>query len=188
MTDVRRWEEGVYVAMLRKTSTPLRACHLDEHFHPPGEVFAYFVDHSTVYEIRGDNVDMLIGNEHREELPLEDIREKVADDTPAFVFPLKDGQRFSGPDGAVRRDDDYKWVVTKGDPIDLLGRRHTDVYVSRYGSLPGTAEVHFVPGLGIVRDKYVHHGTIIEWDLRLVAYHLQKPDTGKGESGSQGAD
>jgi hypothetical protein len=184
VTDVRRWEDDVYVAMLQKTSTPLAIRHRTEAVQPSSEVFAYFVDHGTVYEIHGDSVDLLIGNEYRDEMSLEDIRESVTDRTPAFVFPLTDGQRFSGPDGAVRTDDDYKWVVTKGDAITLLGKLHEDVYVLCYRDLSGGSEVHFVPGLGIVRDKYGHHGTITEWDLRLSDYHLEDPAPTKGEPDS----
>lgn len=187
VTGVRHLEDGVAVALLRRTSTPLRTGGQTEPFEPPSEVFAYFLDREKVYEIQGDAVGLLIGDGEREGMPLDEIRKLVADTTPAFVFPLRDGQRFSGPCGELRTDGDYQWMVTKGEPVTLLGRRYEDVYVLRYGSLPGTIEIGFIPGLGVVRDQYAHHGTIIEWDLRLVSYHLEgpapaRPDPGRGSA------
>jgi len=56
----------------------------------------------------------------------------------------------------------YRGLYTVG------GKRHAPVYRLSYRSLPDDTQVDFVPGLGIVRDRYLHHGSALAWDLSLV--------------------
>jgi hypothetical protein len=152
---------------------------------PPSGAFAYFVDHGAVHEIHGDAVDRLIGNQHGGGMSLQALRRHVAAGQPSFVFPLKEGLRFGAPDSERSPGDYYKWVVSKDEPRALGGRLYTDVWKLSYLSLADRCEVHFVPGVGIIGEKYSHHGTVIEWDLTLVDYHLEDRMAREGEPGSR---
>jgi len=37
--------------------------------------------------------------------------------------------------------------------------------------VPGYEIIEFVPGVGITRYTFFHHGTVSETDLRLIEYH-----------------
>lgn len=91
--------------------------------------------------------------------------------------PLLAGKKFCDAASMVRDDGMYCWVVgqeNKISPIGILGIGTTEMLTEfpiRYQTLPDYTEVHFIPGIGISRYVYLHHGTASEVDVRLVEYH-----------------
>jgi len=96
---------------------------------------------------------------------------------PFLDLPLTPGKVFGETDWITRQDRRYCWVVEGEHQIQL---KHTKgISPSRkmrqhrltYQTLPDHTVIDFVPGVGITRYTYVHHGTIMETDLRLVEYY-----------------
>ncbi len=94
-------------------------------------------------------------------------------------FPLHTGQSFGGA-AASRSDAFYAWLVEAADSLPSLIRRLrpgvTDsLYTLVYRTNPDHTTLGFVPGLGIVRYSYAHHGTTASADAWLVGYHEGRP-------------
>lgn len=92
-------------------------------------------------------------------------------------LPLRKDIRFAEDPDAKRDDILYCWYVEKESRLTLDGVRgfsHKSPVVRfslSYRSLPDHTFVDFVPGIGIMRYVYGHHGTASETDLQLVEYH-----------------
>ena len=89
--------------------------------------------------------------------------EDLSYDDLAFEFPLTVGLRFGDAAAMTRADGFYCWVVV--DAKDYGDGRL--VYHLLYNTNPDATDVWFVPGLGITRLKYSHHGTRHDVDLTL---------------------
>ena len=110
----------------------------------------------------GHNVDVLY---RRIELPL--------------AWPLEEGQKICDDDALGESGISNCWLVEevqtvslgriRGIPPGATARQYR--LVLRTG--PDMQEVFLVPGIGIVRYRYRHHGTLFESDLSLVEF--QKP-------------
>jgi hypothetical protein len=92
-------------------------------------------------------------------------------------LPLSNGKLFGETEQMTRTDRSYCWFVDGVEDTDLkdvagvpTGVRFKQ-YRLLYQSRPAHEVVHFVPGVGITRFEYVHHGTVSETDVRLVEYH-----------------
>jgi hypothetical protein len=92
-------------------------------------------------------------------------------------LPLARSKRWGGD--PERTDNDYCWFVEderecpiqiKGFPATATCKSYTLVYRTR----PDHEIVEFVPGLGIVRFVYEHHGTVASADMRLVEFRAPK--------------
>ncbi len=119
----------------------------------------YFLDGRALYDIT---------YWHTPRLSLRRLRRELKDVSPVFIFPLFAGQRFEEPGAELREDGFYQWVVDRTRPVSVEGRTYRRVYRLRDRTSSDTTEIYFIPQVGIARDKYTHHGTIDEWDLRLV--------------------
>jgi hypothetical protein len=89
-------------------------------------------------------------------------------------FPLHSSDLF-GRDAADREDTLYAWYVESAQSIpDGLARMQAglsdSLYTLAYRSLPDHQLVDFVPGLGITRYVYGHHGTVAQADAVLVDF------------------
>jgi hypothetical protein len=88
---------------------------------------------------------------------------------------LAAGRLYGGePDRGDRPDADYAWHVEV--PISIADsapwRRLALVPMGwriAYRTLPDHEVLDFVPGVGITRYVYSHHGTVADTDVRLVA-------------------
>ena len=81
-----------------------------------------------------------------------------------FDASLKPGALYRPSDVAPRDDTLYGWSVA--------GAAATrSAYVLSYRTLPDEETLTIVPGVGITSFAYVHHGTIAEADVHLVAFH-----------------
>lgn len=87
-------------------------------------------------------------------------------------LPLARGRKFCEPEGMARRDSGYCWVVDSSKSINLdkvIGapRGPQTSYRVRYITNPDDIDFDFVPGLGLIRYEYHHHGTVADTELRL---------------------
>ena len=79
-----------------------------------------------------------------------------------FDAPLKPGA-LSRPRDVLPRDDTmYGWLIESAP---------RSAYVLSYHTLPDEQTLTLVPGVGITSYAYLHHGTIAEADVHLVAFH-----------------
>ncbi len=98
-------------------------------------------------------------------------------DEPFFDLPLVPGKTFGLPERVTRRDTRYCWAVESEDPVQLKQikeispSRTMTQYRLTYRTNPDHVIVDFVPGIGITRYIYEHHGTPMEIDLKLIEFH-----------------
>ena len=174
ITGIDELADGARLAWATRTTTPLDPCP-----YPPlvlradaPQDFAYLIDGNRVWDLGVGPMERIRGKDGRLTATLQQLRELATDRPPFLVLPLRDGLRYTDSRSPLREDGYYQWVVGKAPPEVLLGKPRNEVYLLRYQSLGGTSELWFAPGLGVVRDRYIHHGSVDEWDLRLVDCHL----------------
>jgi hypothetical protein len=90
-----------------------------------------------------------------------------------FQWPLVIGRKL-GQD-PVREDTWYCWCVEQviKRPLSVKGfdgNRSQKTYRLAYRTCPDDQFLDVVPGLGIVRFVYNHHGTVASTDVRLVSF------------------
>jgi hypothetical protein len=94
-------------------------------------------------------------------------------------FPLVKGKKYDADD-PDRPDNMYAWYVEAVDEVRLKikghksGKPRTRFHLI-YRTLPNHIIMEFVPGVGITRYLYEHHGTVAFEDLYLVEYGRGKP-------------
>jgi len=79
-----------------------------------------------------------------------------------FDAPLTPGRLLRPNDVAPRVDTRYGWSIAK---------TARSAYALTYLTLPDEEKLTLVPGVGITSFAYVHHGTIAEANVHLIAYH-----------------
>jgi hypothetical protein len=104
------------------------------------------------------------------------LKNFLEDDDLWFEMPLAVGKKFCGEDGAKRDDGMYCLVVEAPDQgsfdgIKGLPAKLPAAYSLVYRTNPDDTETELVPGVGIVRYEYHHHGTVADTELRLVDFH-----------------
>jgi len=178
ITGIEELAEGSRLAWATRTTTPLDPCP-----YPPlvfradaPQDFAYLIDGNRVWDLGVGPMERIRDHDGRLTATLQQLRELATDLSPFLVLPLRDGLRYTNSRSPLREDGYYQWVVSKAPAEVLLGKPRNEIYLLRYKSLPSTTELWFVPGLGVVRDKSSHHGSVDEWDLRLVDRHLAAAD------------
>jgi hypothetical protein len=93
-----------------------------------------------------------------------------------LCWPMAPGDRFGDPTSLQRTDGMYAWLVEDRSPADLKAIRavRSDMSAFRYRltlrTNPDHTFIEFVPGIGIVRYTYGHHGTPAYTDLKLVEF------------------
>lgn len=99
-----------------------------------------------------------------------DSLDGLFDESELFLdLPLSINKTFGGLDSGCR------WQVIEIDSLDpWLIRELPLPRFTRYSlalvTLPDHTILDFVPGIGIARYRYVHHGTVCEVDVKLVDY------------------
>jgi hypothetical protein len=90
--------------------------------------------------------------------------------SPDLCFPLAFGNQWGTADVPWR-------IERRGDPTALfLPPKYADAFDIRsnhFGS-GGLMDVWFQKGIGIISERYLHHGTYGEWTKRLRAF-IQAP-------------
>jgi hypothetical protein len=83
-------------------------------------------------------------------------------------FPIRVGDCLDNDDPQrLRTDNRYCWFV-KSRVHDLHGL----AWVLRFDSNPDTTTLRVVPGVGIIRFSYDHHGTVASADAHLISFHV----------------
>ena len=95
-------------------------------------------------------------------------------------FPLTKGKKYDVVD-ENRSDTWYAWYVEKIDKVNLkvkgyANQRPVKRFRLVYRTNPDHTIMEFVPGLGITRFLYQHHGTVAFEDLRLIEHGRKKLD------------
>jgi hypothetical protein len=98
---------------------------------------------------------------------------RAHDDDELFTLPLARDKRWGGD--TKREDGYYCWRVEeeKQDTLHIEGvasNQTATVFTLAYRSLPDHQLAEVVPGLGITRYVYVHHGTVATVDVHLVSF------------------
>jgi hypothetical protein len=88
-------------------------------------------------------------------------------------LPLVEGKVFGEVEQITRQDGLYCWVVdgeSKKDLSEIEGITDSEPipeYILSYQTLADHTVINFVPGIGITRYQYHHHGSVAEVDLSL---------------------
>ena len=118
---------------------------------------------------------------HRGKELWQGVHERLPYQHPEYFFPLSDGLRWSTPEteaadlealrafesgaGPAPNPGSFYWVAGcspfDGDPPEGI------VPICWYDNT-GTEERWIEPGVGLVREMYYHHGTLIEWERDLI--------------------
>jgi hypothetical protein len=108
----------------------------------------------------------------------DDFLLELVDESQLFLdAPLIPGELFGETGQTTRPDTSYCWVVTGVQPAQLdnipgvTGSIARSQYTLIFQSRPDQQTVEFVPGVGITRFAYSHHGTVAEADVKLIEYH-----------------
>jgi hypothetical protein len=96
-------------------------------------------------------------------------------------LPLAQGKKFCGPENMARSDGHYCWIVESSESISLdeltggVVRGPGTSYRLRYVTNPDDIAFDFVPGVGLTRYEYHHHGTVADTELRLSGFRRALP-------------
>ena len=105
------------------------------------------------------------------------LRDFLEDDDLWFQLPLAQGKKFCDEESAKRKDSMYCWVVDAPTQVSLNNikgstAKSATVFRLSYRTLPDDEETELMPGVGIIRYGYHHHGTIADTELKLVEFHV----------------
>jgi len=105
------------------------------------------------------------------------IDDLLDDDRLYINLPLYPGKKWGNPDHSDRTDNAYCWYVESGNKTVLqnISGLSSDPTVTQYElqyyTNPDHEILKFVEGVGITDFQYVHHGTVSETHLRMIAFH-----------------
>lgn len=104
----------------------------------------------------------------------------LVDENQIFLeVPLTTGMKFCDTNSITRPDMMYCWNVLEEKQVELQvkgvdpERTMTEFTFAQYTG-PDHSILSFVPGVGITRYRYVHHGTVSEVDVRLVEFFFEE--------------
>ncbi|WP_261203937.1 hypothetical protein [Laspinema sp. D2d] len=91
-------------------------------------------------------------------------------------LPLIPGKVFGSSEQITRLDGGYRWNVETAEQVGLeaAGISSTESHIQyhlTFRTAPDMMSLDFVPGIGITRYQYQHHGAIAETDLKLIEYY-----------------
>jgi hypothetical protein len=139
----------------------------------PGDHLIVRVGPGKFFLLEGDDAVKALGTLRREG----DLLGELVRQSDLFLdLPLTPGKVFGEAEQITRRDRSYCWVVEEEKGValrDVAGVPSSGrfrEYRLQYQSRPDHTIAHFVPGVGITRFQYVHHGTVSECDVRLIEY------------------
>lgn len=97
----------------------------------------------------------------------------IVEDYELFLeSPLRLAQTFGALDPVEHTEQMYTWLVESEAPVDLPFIHGLESTQKQYRlvqrTMPDDTTVDFVPGVGIVRFQYNHHGTVAQTDVKLV--------------------
>lgn len=127
------------------------------------------------YLVMGDRVPEVLARLKDEG----DFLANLLEESELFLeWPLLTGQVFGSTSQLARLDGGYRWNVEQQELVGLKTKRIASgsetQYRLTYRTAPDRVVVHFIPGVGISRYQYLHHGTISEIDLKLIEFQPGK--------------
>ena len=105
------------------------------------------------------------------------LQKLVTADDLLLSFPLERGKKFCDAEVITRTDNMYCWIVEEEGPAILGSIQGAPAQPSArqfqitQRTYPDHQFLTFVPGIGITRYQYAHHGTPSEADVELVEFH-----------------
>jgi hypothetical protein len=107
-----------------------------------------------------------------------DFLSALVDEDDIFLdIPLIQGKKFCDTFSLTRSDSMYCWTVGEASQAtveNIKGVISSDTlleYPIYNGTMPDHSIIHFIPGVGISRYEYHHHGTISDVEVRLIEYY-----------------
>jgi len=127
--------------------------------------------HQVHYVNMGPNFDLA-----KYEKGNESFDKFLVDDALLFEWPLKVGAKFCDAESKNRDDGMYCWQVTKEerkklDKVNGVSPQERTVFELRYVTNPDDTSMELAQGIGILRYRYHHHGTVADTELQLVEFH-----------------
>lgn len=102
----------------------------------------------------------------------------LVDENDIFLeTPLVKGKKFCDTVSMTRPDNMYCWNVGEGKQFEAKSIAGLDISTELWEypvinqTMPDVSLVYFVPGVGISRYIYSHHGTVSDVDVQLVEYY-----------------
>ncbi len=155
---------------------PLDLAHFEEGM-APGDYLIVRVGAARCYLIRPPRVEETL---RRLRDPNDPLAGLVREDEIILDAPLVAGKVYGEANQMTRQDRLYFWIVEDARPAELRGIRGVSPAVRKteyeitHRTLPDHQVVYFVPGIGITRYVYGHHGTVSDTDVKLVEFHRGK--------------
>ena len=110
-----------------------------------------------------------------------DFLGNLVDEYEIFLeIPLVQGKKFCDTPSLTRVDGMYCWNVGEANQVnvaDIEGVTTTKTvfeFPIYNETKPDHSIIHFIPGIGISRYEYHHHGTVSGVEIRLIEYHTGK--------------
>ncbi len=105
-----------------------------------------------------------------------DVLVNLVEDAELFLeMPLIPGKVFGPSEQITRLDGGYRWNVETSEEVRLgneISSQESHLqYHLTFRTAPDILSIDFVPGIGITRYQYQHHGAIAETDINLIEYY-----------------
>lgn len=152
---------------------PLDLAHF-ENGKVPGDYLIVRVGPGKYYLLRQNRAEEAL-RRLRDERDL--LHGLVRDEEIILDIPLVRGKIYGETEQITRQDQSYSWIVEDARPAKLRGIKgiasagRKVEYEITLRTRPDHQIVDFVPGIGITRYVYGHHGTVSQTDVRLVEFH-----------------
>lgn len=128
------------------------------------------VGNEYYYKVSGSAIDSI----NKSLLNNEIVHSGLVTDADLFMVALSDTGRIFGETAQLTRNDgNYYWKVTEKHAYEPSSIKNLNIkgtfdrYTLAFKSTDGDVTMDVVPGIGIVRYRYCHHGTPEELDMKL---------------------
>jgi len=107
----------------------------------------------------------------------DDLYDLVSEENLFLDMPLVTDEKFCAAEHITRYNGGYCWIVGEAKVLDtkdikgLEGLGELSEYSVWQGTQSDDSALGFVPGVGISRYRYRHHGTVSTAEVWLVEYH-----------------
>ncbi|MEB3828781.1 hypothetical protein [Phormidium sp. CCY1219] len=140
-----------------------------------GDYLIVEVNPGKYYLVMGDRVPEVLTRLKDEG----DFLANLLEESELFLeSPLRDGQVFGPTSQLTRLDGAYRWNVEQQELVGLKAKRIASgsktQYRFTYRTAPDRVVVDFIPGVGMSRYQYLHHGTVSEIDVKLIEFQPGK--------------
>jgi len=115
------------------------------------------------------------------ENPNQSLQGLLSDGDIFLQLPLAQGKKYCDAENMARSDGHYCWIVESSESIDLADLSGGTIkgrgasFRLRYVTNPDDLMYEFVPGVGITRYEYHHHGTVADTELQLSGFRRGLP-------------